>query len=188
MRRLSALILMIVAATASAGIAGETNEYIVMLECRGVVDEPCDGDVHSQVSPQFFDSFIATDADPVLYRLRTTARPGERFEVQIESGIESWQFSGLLTETDDGRIDVELRHTHKIESGSVATACGGRETIYDQTSIQTSVKIGLDEQIVVGGMLTHGTDEFAGRPPRSSYSREFMLLSVTRPVPAEFGD
>lgn len=183
MRHLSAFIVMVIAAAPPDVIAEDSNEYIVTLECRGVVDEPCDGDSTDGFSSEFLVSVIA-EVNPVRYRMRVTATPGEMFDVHLESGIETWAFSGTLTETDDGRIHVELRHAHKIESGTIPTESGGREPIYDLLSVQSSTIMGLDESIVVGGMLTHGTDEFAGRAPRSQYSREFMLLSIT----ADSGD
>jgi hypothetical protein len=180
MQRPTALILMIVGVTTSAATAGDTEEYVVTLACHGVMDEPCAGDPNDQFSSEVFDSASAAEGDPVLYRLQTTGNPGERFEVLMESGIETWELSGTLNETDSRRFRVELRHCHKTESGSVPTASGGRETIYDQTSVHTSVEIGLDEPIIVCGMLTHSTDVVTGEPVRSHCSRQHVVLRVTR--------
>lgn len=118
--------------------------------------------------------------DPLRYRIEAVAREDEAFHTRVFIGPDTIELAGVLRRDDDGKIRIELKHVHSIDTGSrVPVADGVYEPILTERAFQTSLAVQLDVPIVAGGMETETTDLPKSDPPLRSRTQTHMIVKVS---------
>ena len=158
-------ILLAFAVYCSSGATTIADDYFLRLDTIGYVDKPASEKNRKET---------------ILRSIEVIARPQSAFHGKVTIGTQTLSLAGELRPADNGGFNVQIRYLYSIDTGTtVPTEDGGRKSVPDTSTIQTSIAISVGESVTIGGLETKTSE--SGKPKLKSKARCVLVLTKYEP-------